>query len=266
MNQHHKRAEAFEKALGDALKASGLDLPLFAFDELDSTNRFAKDLAAREVCQRALIVALSQSAGRGRMGRTFYSPAGSGVYFSLLFPLTVAPTAALSLTAAAAVAVMRAIRKLTGKQVQIKWVNDLYLNEKKVCGILAESILSAEGGCSYLVLGIGVNWYSAEFPDELFSIAGSVGAIGVPREALIACVTEELLPFLEDPKDHSWLSEYRSHSAVLGKRIKWIQNDCERHGDALDIDDEGGLLVQAEDGETVLLRTGEISVRLQADQ
>ncbi len=236
---------------------------LFVFDELDSTNQYAKELAKEGDCSPALVVANAQSAGRGRMGRQFYSPAGSGAYFSLLYPIEGEVGEVLSITSAAAVAVMRAIRSLCGKQAEIKWVNDLYLNGKKICGILAQTLLSTDGGTSFLVLGIGINWHPAVFPAELSSIAGTVGVTEPLREELIAAVYWELLPFLENREDRSWLSEYRAHSMVLGKRIAWMQGETKHYGVAWDVDEAGGLSVLTDEGDTVVLRTGEISIRLE---
>ena len=248
------------QGLRDALGFGDHGLDVRVFDTLDSTNRYAKELAKNGEATHALICASSQTAGRGRMGKSFYSPDGSGVYFSILCPFELSSACATSVTSAAAVAVMRAIRALTGKQTEIKWVNDLYLDGKKVCGFLAETLLMGRSG--FLVLGIGINWYAAPFPTELSEIAGSVGAVGVARSTLIARIYRELTPYLSDPSNRAWLEEYRAHSAVIGKDIVWTENGVSRKGRAVGIDDLGGLCVQTEDGESCTLQSGEISVRL----
>ena len=131
-----------QHSLLQALQAEGMGDRLSAvyLEEVDSTNLEAKRRILAGSLEASLVVADRQSAGRGRMGRSFYSPRGSGVYCTLALEANMPMERAVSLTGAAAVAVMRAIRRLTGVQTSIKWVNDLYLDEKKVCGILAESL------------------------------------------------------------------------------------------------------------------------------
>ncbi len=250
--------------LRDLLGTRAEGLRIEAFDELDSTNRYARKLAQEDAAETAIVVAASQSAGRGRMGRSFFSPDG-GVYFSILHTSAEPLSSLVSLTGAAAVAVMRAVRTLTEKQLQIKWVNDLLLDNKKVCGILAETVVGGtEDERNRLIIGIGVNWYNATFPQELMEIAGSVGADRtLLREALIAQIYLELQPFLKCPSDRSWLSDYRAHSAVIGREICWMREGERFYGSAVGIDENGALLVKARDGETVSLSTGEISVRVQ---
>ncbi len=260
-SREEMRDLSYEKALKEALGKDGQGLDVRVFSELDSTNRYAKALAMEGKTAHALICAHAQSAGRGRLGRSFYSPRESGVYFSILYPMKGDPAQMVPVTSCAAVAVMRAVLSLTGKQTAIKWVNDLYLDGKKVCGILAESVLMGEGR-AYLVLGIGINWRTAEFPLELAEIAGSVGADEIPGSALISHIYRELCPFLRDPSDRAWLEDYRAHSLVLDKEITWMQDGLLRQGHALEIDANGGLVVQDESGALQTLCTGEITVRL----
>ena len=252
-----------ERAGADVMKqtleSSGLQIPVTVLETVDSTNTYAKRLAA-EGEQAALIVALEQTAGRGRMGRSFYSPSGSGVYLSILHTFHTPICNAVSVTSAAAVAVMRAIRRICGIQTEIKWVNDLYLNGKKVCGILAESMLI--GDACAVVVGIGINLRSATFPADLADIAGTLGADDADAAALVAAITEELTPYLQDPLSRSWLEDYRIHSCVIGKRVVWMKEGGAHSGVASDIDEDGSLIVLADHGEMVTLRTGEITLRL----
>lgn len=234
---------------------------IFVHSSLDSTNSEARRLAATSVPLPAVIAADTQTAGRGRMGRGFFSPAGTGLYFSLLYESSASPADAVTVTGAAAVAVMHAIRSLTGMQVSIKWVNDLYLGGKKICGILAESIFAGNTPPRF-ILGIGVNLSTEAFPEELSAIAGSLMASGVSRADLLAQILRELNPFLQDPTDRSWLADYRAHSLVIGKRVAWTREGQVEHGIALDIDANGGLSVRSDAGVTQTLRTGEISLRV----
>jgi BirA family biotin operon repressor/biotin-[acetyl-CoA-carboxylase] ligase len=242
-----------------ALEASVLQIPITVLETVDSTNTYAKCLAA-EGEREALIVALEQSAGRGRMGRSFYSPSGSGIYMSILHTFHIPICNAVSVTSAASVAVMRAVRRICGVQTEIKWVNDLYLNGKKVCGILAESMLI--GNECAVVVGIGINLRSAAFPAELSDIAGTLGADDADAAALVAAIVEELEPFLQDPLSREWLEDYRVHSCVIGRRVVWMKESETYGGVASDIDENGSLIVLADTGEMVSLRTGEITLRL----
>jgi BirA family biotin operon repressor/biotin-[acetyl-CoA-carboxylase] ligase len=239
-----------------ALEASVLQIPITVLEAVDSTNTYAKCLAA-EGEREALIVALEQSAGRGRMGRSFYSPSGSGIYMSILHTFHIPICNAVSVTSAAAVAVMRAVRRICGVQTEIKWVNDLYLNGKKVCGILCESV--SVNDKPQIIVGIGINLCTAEFPCELLDKAGALG-VSVDRCKLIAAVWRELCPFLHDPSDRAWLEDYRKHSCVLGKRVAWAQGNCRCEGVAEAISPDGGLCVRRADGVLETLRTGEISL------
>jgi BirA family biotin operon repressor/biotin-[acetyl-CoA-carboxylase] ligase len=248
-------SKSYTKELQAAL--AGETVAVSAYGELDSTNTEAKRLAARGVTDPAVVAAESQTAGRGRMGRSFFSPHGTGAYFSFLYTPQKPLADAVSVTSAAAVAVMRAVRELTGLQCGIKWVNDLYLDGKKVCGILCESV--SVNDKPQIIVGIGINLCTAEFPCELSDKAGALG-VSVDRCELIAAVWRELCPFLHDPSDRAWLEDYRKHSCVLGKRVAWSQGNCRCEGVAEAISPDGGICVRRADGVLETLRTGEISL------
>ena len=254
-----KNENASALSLRELLGDRARDFSVCVLDQIDSTNTEAKRRAL-EGEKRALILAHSQSAGRGRMGRSFYSPEGSGMYFSILMPLEKSLEGCVFLTTAVSVAVMRAIRTLTGKQVGIKWVNDLYWQGKKVCGILCESMSIGEERS--VVIGIGINLKSAEFPEELSTIAGSLCADEVSSIQMAGEICRELFDFLEAPTSPDWLEDYRKHSLVLGKRITWIEQGIPHVGVAESIRADGALCVRDEKGELSILRTGEISLRV----
>ena len=241
------------------------DVPsLFVYEEIDSTNTEAKRMCANGFEGRAIIAAEHQTAGRGRMGRSFYSPADTGAYFSILYTTQELLCDAVRITSAASVAVMRAIRTLTGKQTLIKWVNDLYLNEKKVAGILTEAVSHATS--THIIVGIGINLSTEDFPPELSQIAGALGSAELCATDVIAEVWRELKPFLNDPSNRSWLEDYRTYSTVLGREITWICEGREEYGIATSIDCDGALLVRRHDGSEARLSTGEISVRLKKQE
>ncbi len=247
-----------KNALTKALGAHFSDVSVQVFDEIDSTNTEAKRMALAGFFGDALLVAHSQTAGRGRMGRSFYSPTGTGAYFSILHTLHTPLCDAVAITSAASVAVMRAIRALTGIQTEIKWVNDLYYNQKKVCGILTEA--TSVGENTYVIVGIGINLDTADFPKELANIAGSLGT-QVDACDLIAEVYRQISLYLSDPSNREWLADYRAHSCVLGRKVAWTEAQNTRIGVAEAIDADGALLIRNEKNELVRLHTGEISLR-----
>ncbi len=236
----------------------GTSLSIHAYEVLDSTNSEAKRLALAGVAH-AVVVAESQTAGRGRMGRSFFSPAQTGAYFSFLYTPDAPLADVVSVTCAASVAVLEAIYELTGQSVSIKWVNDLYAEGKKICGILCESVCI--GNRLGIIVGIGINLSTRDFPDELADRAGSLQC-KVDRAALISCVWKRLSDYLAHPKERAWLAPYRAHSCVIGHAISWTQEGMTQEGVAEGIDENGGLLVRGADGRRQVLRTGEITVRL----
>lgn len=233
---------------------------LHIFEETDSTNTQARLYAANGGSSPALFIADSQTAGRGRTGKSFYSPKSTGVYASLLLPAE--PRDAVYMTTAAAVAVRRAIERVTQISADIKWVNDLYLRGKKVAGILCESLFVENRG--YVIIGFGINVSTSDFPDELLGVATSLGLHGnAPiKDTLAAACAEELIAVWKSGLTPTLLYEYKKNSAVLGKHILYTENGISREGTATDIDSEGRLLVRLDDGSELALSSGEISVRL----
>lgn len=239
------------------LLGGGETLDVSCFETLDSTNLEARRRAAEKPL---VIVANEQRAGRGRLSRAFYSPAGKGLYMTLYAPLSLPIQSAALATQAAAVAAARAVEKTGGPKLQIKWVNDLFLHGKKAGGILTEAIASMEtGGVSALLCGIGLNLTAHEFPDALKNSACSVGPIN--RNILAANIALELLPLLRALPQAPWMPEYRARSMILSKRVGFTQNGAAFEGAAEAIDDEGRLVVRLSSGERMTLASGEVSVR-----
>lgn len=233
------------------------------YGEIDSTNAEAKRLLLNTDCRTGiklplLVMADSQTAGRGRRGRFFYSPPDTGLYFSLVVRCRATETP-VSVTTTAAVAAARAIENLTGRAVSVKWVNDLLLDGKKVCGILTEAINDPiEGKVTQVIVGIGVNLTTVSFPPNLADLAGSL-AVDVPREALAAAITDTFLDLLPRGGD---MEEYRRRSCVLGRDVSFEENGIVRFGKAVAIEADGGLTVRETDGTVRTLRTGEITLRI----
>ena len=232
------------------------------FDEIDSTSSEARRYAVSGGSCPALFLADTQSGGRGRMGRSFFSPKGSGIYMSLLLPAAAELSDTVLMTSAAAVAVRRAILRVTSADTKIKWVNDLYLNGKKVCGILCE-LLTEE---KKMIVGVGINLYGSEFPEDISHIAGAIyhtEADDKVRSALVCAVAEELISIHKELGDGAFMKEYKENSALLGREIRYTDNGVWMIGTAVDIDDRGRLYVRDGQGQTRILSSGEISVRFE---
>ncbi len=228
-------------------------------DAVTSTNSIMKEAARNGEEAYSVLIASSQTEGRGRMGRSFYSPDGSGIYMSVLLrpEWDVNP---LRITTDAAVAVAIALEKLSGEKTGIKWVNDIYIRDRKVCGILAEASVGADG---YVVLGIGVNAVAPEngFPDVIKMRAGSV--FEENAEFLREKIAVEILKELHQMRtDEEALTEYRNRSIITGKDIDIIKNGSTERAVALSIDDDYSLIVKKEDGSTEKLNSGDVSIRI----
>lgn len=238
---------------------------IILLEETDSTNRVAKELAWQGEPEGTLVLANVQSAGRGRLGRNFYSPAGSGIYASLILRPNLEATQALRITSCAAVAVARAIETVTALSPQIKWVNDVYINGRKVCGILTEASFSGQGEqMQHAILGIGVNVRKMQFPNELSGIATSLEnetKESVSRSRLLAEICNEFSVFYENIEKGTFLEESKRRSFVLGKQITVHTPDGTYEAKAVDLNEEGHLIVE-KDGIRECLYTGEISVRI----
>ncbi len=240
----------------------GADTTVRVFDITDSTNNHAKRMLESGFRGKAIVAAEAQTGGRGRLGRSFYSPESTGLYFTLIIPPVFPIDDVSLLTPAAAVAVTRTLGKLTEKALKIKWVNDIYADDKKICGILAESVLDIKNGSfAGFAVGIGINLCTESFPAEIADIAASIGT-SADRNEIAAGIARELFAFAENLCAREFLPEYRARSYVTGKDIYFVQKVEKTNAAAIGIDEHGGLIVKLENGETEVLRGGEISVRV----
>lgn len=235
--------------------------------DIGSTNDYLREKAAQGKGEGYAVVAGAQTRGKGRTGRSFYSPADTGIYLSLLLrPKDCGPAQAVKFTTMAAVAACEAIEKVSHRSPQIKWVNDIYIDGKKVSGILTEASVSLENGSlEYVLLGIGINVYPPEkgFPQELRETAGSVfqERKSDGKNQLTAGFLNRLMDIYTKEETGEYAEEYRKRSMVLGKRIQILTPEGEKGARALEIDKDCRLLVEYEDGNRELLRAGEIRIR-----
>ena len=244
------------------------DLDLRVYRSITSTNTVLKTMAEEGAKEGLCLVAGEQTAGKGRRGRSFYSPANSGIYLSILLRPALQAVDATSITACAAVAVAEAIESLAAVNAEIKWVNDIYVDGRKVCGILTEASLDCESGqVNYLIVGIGINTRvpADDFPEELKNIAGSAfGDRPIPqlRCRLAAGVLDRLTGYYANLMDKVWFDEYRRRSMVLGKEINILAAGREPEpATALDLAPDFALIVRTGSGELRRLNSGEVSIR-----
>ena len=231
-------------------------IDVFVYDTVTSTNDIAKELC-KENKKCILVAADGQTNGRGRQGKSFFSPKGSGLYFSIVFSTDSPAFEFTGVTCAVGVACARAIRKLTSLDAKIKWVNDIYIDNKKVCGILVQSV-SENGIVKKLIIGVGINVSTIDFPDDIKEIAASLGQ-EIDRNILTAEIANNISELIfKDPVEY--ISEYKELSNVIGKDIRYLKDNVWHEAQAVDIDSRGGLVV-LENGETITLTSGEISVR-----
>ncbi len=259
-------ASALTAALGDHAGEVSLHL----LDTVDSTNTEAKRRVTEGSASSALYIARTQTGGRGRLGRTFHSPA-TGLYMTLALATDRPLSAAVTVTAHAAVAAATAIEALTGRAVGIKWVNDLYLDGGKLAGILTEAV-TAPDGHTHLLVGIGINLTTASFPADLrapaaslFSPAEATHDTPALRGALAGEITRRLLGLIaaDEPARRSALAAYRSRLLYIGEPVICTRGSEAFTGALRGVDEGYSLLVET-DGEMVTLCSGEISVRPQA--
>ena len=241
---------------------------LLWYDTVDSTNTRAKELAKAGAPAGTLLVADAQTQGRGRLGRSFSSPEGTGVYLSVILRPNCPPDALMHLTCVTAVAACRAVERAAGFVPQIKWANDLVWQQKKLGGILTELGLGAKGNVDYAIIGIGINCNQLvpDFPPELQAMATSIRQITglpCPPAKLAAALTEELYrlnrQLLADKAE--LMDNYRTLCITPGREISVIRGDEKYYAKALSVDDEGGLVILSPDGKISTVTSGEVSVR-----
>ena len=242
-------------------------------DEVTSTNALLKDMAAKGALEGRVLIAKRQTEGRGRLGRNFFSPK-NGIYLSILLRPDMDFREAMLLTTIAAVAVVEAVREVTGRDTGIKWVNDVYLEGRKICGILTEAVTDVESGrLSYAVVGIGVNITKPSedaFPDELKDIAGFVYDDEEPPKGVMsrlsAAIVKNYFKYYEKLPEHRFMESYKKYQILINKDIFVITPEGKKKARAYGVDDEARLLVEYEEGGSEALFTGEVSVREAGDE
>lgn len=242
---------------------------LHCYDTIGSTNDIAKEMARNGAPEGTVIIAQAQTAGRGRMGRSFHAPAGLGLYFSLILRPKCNPNALLHLTCAAAKATCDGVENCIGFRPQIKWTNDLIGDGRKLGGILTElSVSSKTGLVEWAVIGIGINCNHSpeDFPPELQDMASSLKQI-MGRNYLPSDLAAHLMQALYRMNCQLFshkediLKKYRQDCITVGQQIMLVRDNERFYGTALDVDSDGGLTVRLDNGAIETVQSGEVSVR-----
>lgn len=252
-----------EEEISKYLKEYSVQAPVIVLDKTDSTNTYAKELAENGARHLTTVFANEQTDGRGRMGRTFCSPKNTGIYMSIILKNDPDIEVSQYLTAYTAVAAAKAVEDLYKRKIMIKWVNDLMLGGKKICGILTEASLNCEtSGFNYIIVGIGINIASVKniFDSELLKTASSLEdetGIKIRRSHTAAAILSSFVKNYQTLPDKSFLEEYRSRSWINGKKVFVTIDGTEREAIATGIDDTCRLIVRFPDKSTAHLNTGE---------
>lgn len=240
------------------------ELSITVYKKTDSTNTQAKLIAERGEVEKAIFIASEQTAGRGRLGRSFTSNKGKGLYLSILLGKELPADFGTSLTTYMAVIATRAIAQLTAIDPKIKWVNDIYAGGKKLAGILTEGKAKSESTLAYAVVGIGINLLHQEFPDDVKAIATTVedecGA-KVDVNELTALIVKEFFDNLHLVGTTELAEEYRYRSFLIGERVNVIKPTTTYEATVKGITDKCELQLELTDGSEEILSTGEVSVR-----
>ena len=246
------------------------NLEILTFDSVTSTNDVAKEYAKNNPAKEVIIISSNQTSGRGTKGRTFFSPDGTGIYMSAILRPAIDISKASLITPYAALCVANAIKDVSDRTVQIKWVNDVYIDGKKTAGILCESSLSVESSTiDYIIVGIGINVFEPEcgFPIELKDIATSIFKSSTCDskikviEDLCVSIINQLYEYTTNIDDKFFISEYKKMLCMINKDITVFTPQSSYIAQAIDIDENARLIVKTPEGETKILDSGEISIR-----
>ena len=241
---------------------------LHHFPTIDSTNDRLRTMARQGAPHGTILIADHQTAGHGRLGRSFHSPSASGVYLSILLRPDCYPTELMHLTCAAAVAMCDAVEQAADLRPGIKWTNDLVFAKRKLGGILTELGFTADGRVDYAIIGIGINCCQQpqDFPQDIRSIAGSLTMVtgkSIDRSMVAASMAAALYRMNEHllTDREAILRQYRADCITIGQEISLVRGDEVRYGKAVDVDNLGALIVDFRDDHQEAVNSGEVSVR-----
>lgn len=237
------------------------------FEEITSTNTVLKERAQKGEPENTVLLSEFQTEGRGRLGRTFFSPKGCGIYLSYLIRPDVSASDAIFITIAAAVALRRAFLDILNINTEIKWVNDIYYQNKKLCGILTESGFTTSGNLDYAVLGVGINVknppddYPEDFAYKTTNIERICGIIDNDTKCRLVASFLNYFDEIFADKTREYIKEYKESSCIIGKEIEILSGEFKGFAKAIDIDENANLIISLPDETVVCLSSGDVSIR-----
>lgn len=246
------------------LKGCPFSTNIIVLDTVDSTNTYAKELAKTGATGGTCVIAKTQTNGRGRLGRSFFSPSDTGIYMSILFRPENEYRKDVPHTIAACVAVCKALEKFSDNPLAIKWVNDIFVNGKKVCGILTEGGSTAGSGeIDYYIIGIGINIAAPDggFPEDIQNIAGAISDTKAQKNQIIASIISEFFSLCQKSTIENIIDEYKKRCFILGRSVSYTKDGEPKVGIAENINSSGNLVVRLDNGKTDTLISGEISLK-----
>lgn len=255
-----------EIELSENLKTKWLGKKIIYLDNVDSTSSEIKRISVNNPLTGTIVVAEEQYGGKGRLGRLWTSPKGSGLWFSFILRPNIVPSQIAGITLAVGIGVCKAIRNYTGVDARIKWPNDVIIGSKKICGILTEMTAEADK-IDYAVVGIGINVNIESFPEDIKHKATSLFIeIGksVDRIELFKNVLFEVEKYIDSyllNLDTEILGEYKKLCATLGRNVEVIRGNQRLIGEAVDVGDAGDLIIKTETGEKIFVNSGEVTVQ-----
>lgn len=228
------------------------------FDTIDSTNIYAKKIV-KKLTKNTIIISNSQTNGQGKFGKSFFSPANTGIYMTIVLKDNIDTTKVFSITFLCALAVCKAIEKLTDIKPKIKWINDIFVNNKKCCGILTECETNFKTNISNnIIAGIGININTVKFPKDLKDIAVSLQQNNINKNQMIAEIINNFFKFYTNLNIKQVIEKYKKYCFVLGKDICYTKENIKHIAKALDINDSGNLIVKDINGNLQTLEYEEI--------
>lgn len=242
------------------------DVDIIILDEAGSSNNVAKEMAASGAPEGTVVIVKRQSAGKGRMGRSFISNEENGLYMSIILRPRLSVSKSVNITVIGAVAALEAIEKKSGKECTIKWVNDIFLEDKKVCGILTEASFDFESEClEYAIVGIGINITPPKngFDSEIKNIATSIYDLHAPvgyKSELCAQIIDRFLHYYKSIENQAYIKPYKEKSNLIGKEVNVYRGNDVINGVVADIDENANLVLDTDSGR-IKFNSGEARVR-----
>ena len=255
-----------ENGIREYISDKSIPFSFHVYNLIDSTNIRMKEFAENDAPEWSLVISESQTTGKGRLGRTFFSPSDTGIYMTILLRPTISPKDTTKITTAMAVAVAETIEDISGEKTNIKWVNDIYISDKKVCGILTESSFDAKtNSLKYAFVGVGINVYnpSDNFPDDIKNIAGYIFSERKKdtKNRIIAGILDRFSEYYKNIEENSYFENYKKRLLWIGEKINIISPKGTIPALLKGIDENCRLIVEYNDNSEGIISSGEISIR-----